>query len=63
LTTCGAGCLLAAVHDFVLMAVRISQPAGQLHAKISATEKHAIERKPTGDLAAFELYARANDIG
>ncbi len=33
--------------------------AGQLHAKISAAEKLAIERKPTGDLVAFELYSRA----
>src|SRR6184192_3125489 len=33
--------------------------AGQLHAKISPAEKLAIERKPTGDLVAFELYSRA----
>src|SRR6266481_305135 len=33
--------------------------AGLLHAKISAAEKLAIERKPTGDLVAFELYSRA----
>ncbi|PYL75881.1 MAG: hypothetical protein DMF26_07445, partial [Verrucomicrobia bacterium] len=33
--------------------------AGQLHAKISAAEKLAIERKPTTDLVAFELYSRA----
>jgi len=33
--------------------------AGQLHAKITPTEKLAIERKPTGDLVAFELYSRA----
>jgi TolB-like protein/Tfp pilus assembly protein PilF len=33
--------------------------AGQLHAKISPAEKLAIERKPTGDLLAFELYSRA----
>jgi TolB-like protein/Tfp pilus assembly protein PilF/predicted Ser/Thr protein kinase len=33
--------------------------AGQLGAKISPAEKLAIERKPTGDLVAFELYSRA----
>jgi TolB-like protein/tRNA A-37 threonylcarbamoyl transferase component Bud32 len=33
--------------------------AGQLHAKISPAEKLAIERKPTGDLVAFELYSRS----
>jgi TolB-like protein/Tfp pilus assembly protein PilF len=33
--------------------------AGRLRAKISPAEKLAIERKPTGDLLAFELYSRA----
>jgi serine/threonine protein kinase/Tfp pilus assembly protein PilF len=33
--------------------------ARQLHAKISTTEKQDIERKPTADLTAFELYAQA----
>jgi serine/threonine protein kinase/tetratricopeptide (TPR) repeat protein len=33
--------------------------AGQLRAKISPAEKLAIERKPTADLVAFELYSRA----
>ena len=33
--------------------------AEQLHAKISTAEKVAIERKPTADLTAFELYAQA----
>jgi serine/threonine protein kinase/TolB-like protein/Flp pilus assembly protein TadD len=33
--------------------------AQQLHAKISTSEKQDIERKPTADLAAFELYAQA----
>jgi len=36
--------------------------AGQLRAKISAAEKLAIERKPTGDLVAFELYALARKL-
>jgi serine/threonine protein kinase/tetratricopeptide (TPR) repeat protein len=34
--------------------------AGQLQAKISAAEKVAIERSPTADLTAFDLYSRAN---
>jgi serine/threonine protein kinase/tetratricopeptide (TPR) repeat protein len=33
--------------------------AKQLHAKISTAEKVAIERKPTADLTAFEVYAQA----
>lgn len=36
--------------------------AEQLHAKISASEKLAIERKPTADLTAFDLYSRANTL-
>ena len=36
--------------------------AQQLHAEISSVEKRAIERRPTGDLVAFDLYSRANDI-
>jgi TolB-like protein/Flp pilus assembly protein TadD/predicted Ser/Thr protein kinase len=36
--------------------------AERLNARITAAERLAIEEKPTNDLAAFELYARANDI-
>ena len=36
--------------------------ARQLGAKISDAEKRAIERRPTNDLVAFDLYSRANDI-
>lgn len=36
--------------------------AEQLHAKISATEKLAIERPPTADLMAFDLYSRARNL-
>jgi len=35
--------------------------AEQLHAKISSAEKVAIQRPPTADLSAFELYTRANN--
>ena len=36
--------------------------AGQLHVKISPTEKLAIERPPTADLTAFDLYSRAKSL-
>jgi serine/threonine protein kinase len=36
--------------------------AEQLHAKISASEKLAIESKPTADLTAFDLYTRGKNI-
>jgi adenylate cyclase len=36
--------------------------AEQLQAKISITEKRDIERKPTADLTAFELYAQAKTL-
>ncbi|MFN2542383.1 MAG: tetratricopeptide repeat protein [Chthoniobacterales bacterium] len=34
--------------------------ADQLKAKLSSTEKEAIAQKPTADLAAYDLYVRAN---
>src|SRR5437868_6712595 len=36
--------------------------ADQLQAKLSPSEKRAIEQRPTSDIAAFELYSRANDL-
>ena len=36
--------------------------AERLNAKVTSAERLAIEEKPTHDLVAFELYARANDI-
>ncbi len=36
--------------------------AGQLHAKISAAERLAIERPPTADITAFDLYSRAKNL-
>jgi serine/threonine-protein kinase len=51
------------LNDLFAIQSEIAQKiAGQLHAKISPAEKLAIERKPTGDLVAFELYARATNI-
>jgi serine/threonine-protein kinase len=36
--------------------------AEQLQAKLSPNEETAIERPPTGDIAAFDLYMRAKDL-
>ena len=36
--------------------------AEQLQAKLSPGEKIAIERPPTGDIAAFDLYTRAKNL-
>jgi TolB-like protein len=36
--------------------------AEELHAKISAVEKAAIQQPPTSDLAAYDLYVRANNL-
>ncbi|PYK64562.1 MAG: hypothetical protein DME50_12995, partial [Verrucomicrobia bacterium] len=47
---------------FTIQSEVAQRVAGQLHAKITPTEKLAIERSPTGDLVAFDLYSRANDI-
>ncbi|PYS37075.1 MAG: hypothetical protein DMF71_19250, partial [Acidobacteria bacterium] len=36
--------------------------ADQLQAKLSPSEKNAIAQRPTADLAAFDLYTRANNL-
>ena len=36
--------------------------AGQLEAKLSPREENAIERPPTSDIPAFELYAQAKNL-
>jgi serine/threonine-protein kinase len=36
--------------------------AEQLQAKLSPREENAIERPPTGDIAAFDLYTRAKNL-
>jgi TolB-like protein/Tfp pilus assembly protein PilF len=36
--------------------------ADQLQAKLSPSEKAAIERPPTGDITAFDLYTRAKNV-
>jgi len=51
------------LHDMFAIQSEIAQNvAKQLRAKISASEKLAIESKPTADLTAFDLYTRAKNI-
>jgi serine/threonine protein kinase/tetratricopeptide (TPR) repeat protein len=44
---------------FAIQSEIAKKVAEELHAKISPTEKLAIEQTPTADLTAFELYSRA----
>jgi serine/threonine protein kinase/tetratricopeptide (TPR) repeat protein len=51
------------VNDIFAIQSEIAQKvAAQLHAKISLAEKSAIERAPTADIGAFDLYTRARNI-
>ena len=51
------------LNDLFAIQSEIAQKvAAQLHVKITPAEKQAIQRKPTGDLVAFDLYSHANDI-
>ncbi len=51
------------LNDLFAIQSEVAQKvANQLHAKITPAEKVAIETKPTGDLVAYDLYSRANDI-
>ena len=47
---------------FAIQSEIAQKVAEQLHAKISGAEKLAIERPPTADLTAFDLYARASNL-
>lgn len=47
---------------FTLQSEMAQKVAGQLRAKVSAAEKLAIERPPTADLTAFDLYSRAKNL-
>jgi eukaryotic-like serine/threonine-protein kinase len=50
------------LNDLFAVQSEIAQTvAARLNAKITAAEKLAIERKPTGDLVAFDLYSRAKN--
>src|SRR5258705_8773694 len=51
------------LNDLFAIQSEIAQKvAERLNAKVTATERLAIEEKPTNDLVAFELYSRANNI-
>ena len=51
------------VADLFAVQSEIAQAiAGELHATISRSEKLAIQRPPTGDLTAFDLYTRARTL-
>lgn len=51
------------LHNMFAIQSEIAQKvAEQLHTKISGPEKLAIERKPTADLTAFDLYSRAKNL-
>src|SRR5213082_3736139 len=46
---------------FVIQSEIAKTIADQLQAKLSPNEKKAIERPPTSDISAFDLYAHAKD--
>ena len=51
------------LNDLFAIQSEIAQKvAERLNAKITATEKLAIEGKPTADLIAFDLYTRAKNL-
>ena len=51
------------VSDLFVIQSEIARAiAGQLGAKISPAERRAIQRPPTGDLTAFDIYIRAKDL-
>jgi serine/threonine protein kinase/tetratricopeptide (TPR) repeat protein len=47
---------------FAIQSEIAQKVADQLHAKMSASEKLALQVKPTADLAAFDLYSRAKNL-
>src|SRR6266542_4148812 len=49
-------------HLFAIQRERAHEVAQRLRAKITAAERLAIERRPTGDLVAFDLYSRASHM-
>ena len=51
------------LNDMFAIQSEIAQRVAEhLHAKISAAERLAIERQPTADLTAFDLYSRAKNL-
>jgi serine/threonine protein kinase/TolB-like protein/Flp pilus assembly protein TadD len=49
-------------ESFAIPSEIAQKVAEELHAKVSTAEKVAIERKPTADIAAFELYTQAKNL-
>jgi hypothetical protein len=49
-------------HVFAIQAAIAKKVANKLRAKLSPTERAAIELKPASDLAAFSLYARGKTL-
>jgi TolB-like protein/Tfp pilus assembly protein PilF/predicted Ser/Thr protein kinase len=47
---------------FAIQSEIAQKVAQQLHAKISSAERLAIERPPTADITAFDLYSRAKNL-
>ena len=47
---------------FAIQSEIAQKVAERLHAKISTAEKLAIERTPTADITAFDLYSRAKNL-
>ena len=47
---------------FAIQSEIAKRVAEQLHVKVSPAEKLAIERPPTADLTAFDLYSRAKNL-
>jgi tetratricopeptide (TPR) repeat protein len=47
---------------FALQSEIAEKVAEQLRAKLSSSEEMAIQRKPTNDLTAYDLYARAHEM-
>jgi len=51
------------LNDVFAIQSEIAQKvAEQLHAKISSAERLALQRRPTADLTAFDLYSRAKNL-
>ena len=52
------------LNDLFAIQSEIAQKvAAQLHVKITPMERQGIERPPTVDITAFDLYSRAKNLG
>jgi len=50
------------IDTFAIQTEVAQKVAEQLHAKITPAEKQSIERRPTADLTAFDLYTRGKNL-